>query len=616
MKRPKSEPSYRRFDSQNFNRISRILTPTDRRKLIFVSVAQVGMGFLDLFGIALIGILGALAITGVQSGQPGDRVLTVLRFMQLETFSFQTQVAVLAIVAGILLVGRTLLSIYFTKRILYFLSLRGASISSNLVSRLLRESLLKVQERTTQQTLYSVTTGVDSLVLGVIAVAVSLITDVAVLIVIAIGLFYVDPFIAISSFLFFAVIGFTLYYLMNIRAVSLGKRNAVLTIASNQKINEVFSSYRELIVRNRRSYYGKEIGKQRVLLARTQAETSFMPNYSKYIFEIAVVVGAILISASQFILHDAGRAIGTLAVFLAAGTRVAPAILRIQQGAVQIKGNVGAAKPTLDLLDELGELSEVELEEEKIDFIHEGFVSKIKIDNVTLTYPGNSSPSLNQVSARVDESKIVAIVGPSGAGKTSLVDVLLGVLKPDSGEVEISGMSSMDAIARWPGAISYVPQDVLIVDGTIRHNVALGFPASALADDQIMSAIKDSALGEFVNSLPNGLDTEVGEAGAKLSGGQRQRLGIARALYTNPKLLVLDEATSALDGETESLVTESIQNLRGKVSVVMIAHRLSTVRNADVVIYMQSGRVQAVGTFEDVRKQIPNFDHQANLMGL
>jgi ABC-type multidrug transport system fused ATPase/permease subunit len=616
MKRPKSEPAYRRFDIQNFNRISRILTPTDRRKLIFVSVAQVGMGFLDLFGIALIGILGALAITGVQSGQPGDRVLTALRFMQLETFSFQTQVAILAIVAGTLLVGRTLLSIYFTKRILYFLSLRGASISSNLVSRLLRESLLKVQERTTQQTLYSVTTGVDSLVLGVIAVAVSLITDVAVLIVIAIGLFYVDPFIAISSFLFFAVIGFTLYYLMNIRAVSLGKRNAVLTIASNQKINEVFSSYRELIVRNRRSYYGKEIGKQRVLLARTQAETSFMPNYSKYIFEIAVVVGAILISASQFILHDAGRAIGTLAVFLAAGTRVAPAILRIQQGAVQIKGNVGAAKPTLDLLDELGELSEVEFEEEKIDFIHEGFVSKIKIDNVTLTYPGNSSPSLNQVSARVDESKIVAIVGPSGAGKTSLVDVLLGVLKPDSGEVEISGMSSMDAIARWPGAISYVPQDVLIVDGTIRHNVALGFPASALADDQIMSAIKDSALGEFVNSLPNGLDTEVGEAGAKLSGGQRQRLGIARALYTNPKLLVLDEATSALYGETESLITESIQNIRGKFSVVMIAHRLSTVRNADVVIYMQSGRVQAVGTFEDVRKQIPNFDHQANLMGL
>jgi len=341
-----------------------------------------------------------------------------------------------------------------------------------------------------------------------------------------------------------------------------------------------------------------------------------MPNYSKYIFEIAVVVGAILISASQFILHDAGRAIGTLAVFLAAGTRVAPAILRIQQGAVNIKGNMGSAQPTLDLLDELGELYEVEFGEDKIDFVHENFTSKIQMKKVVLTYPGNPTPTIDQVSLEIDGSKIVAIVGPSGAGKTTLVDVLLGVLKPDSGEVIVSGVPSSESISKWPGAISYVPQDVLIVDGTIRHNIALGFPPSTLNEEQIMFAIENSALGEYVKSLPKGIDTEVGEAGAKLSGGQKQRLGIARALYTNPKLLVLDEATSALDGETESLVTESIQKLRGKVTVVMIAHRLSTVRNADVVIYMQSGKVQAVGTFEEVRREIPNFDHQANLMGL
>jgi ABC-type multidrug transport system fused ATPase/permease subunit len=604
------------FDNRDFVRASRVLTRSDRRKLIFVSIAQVGMGFLDLFGIALIGILGALAITGVQSAQPGDRVSAALRLMQLDSLEFQTQVAVLALTAGTLLAGRTLLSIYFTKRILYFLSLRAANISSNLISRLLSEPLLKVRERTTQQTLYSVTAGVNSLVLGVIAVAVSLITDLALLIVISFGLFYVDPFIAVASFLFFMAIGFILYYLMNIRATSLGKENAKLTIESNQKINEVFTSYRELIVRNRRSYYAQEIGKQRVHLARTHAETSFMPNYSKYIFEIAVVVGAILISASQFILHDAGRAIGTLAVFLAAGTRVAPAILRIQQGAVNIKGNLGAAQPTLDLLDELGDLHPIKFDTDEINFIHENFVSNIKIANVSLTYPENSSPSIHQISIDIPESKIVAIVGPSGAGKTTLVDVLLGVLKPDHGEVRISGVSASEAISKWPGAISYVPQDVLIVDGTIRHNVALGFPPFSIESDRVLSAIEDAALGDFVKSLPNGLDTQVGEGGAKLSGGQRQRLGIARALYTNPKLLVLDEATSALDGETELLVTDSIQKLKGRVTVVLIAHRLSTVRNADIVIYMQSGQVQAVGSFAEVRKQIPNFDHQAHLMGL
>ena len=604
------------LDNRNFARAAKVLTRSDRRKLAYVSLAQIGMGFLDLLGIAIIGILGALAISGVQSGSPGNRVSAALRLFKLDIFSFQTQVAVLAIFAGILLTGRTLLSIYFSKRILYFLSLRGASISSYLVSRLLRESLLKVQQRTTQQTLYSVTTGVNSLVLGVLAVAVGLISDIALLIVISVGLLYVDPFIAISSFIFFATIAYILYYLMNIRARSLGKKNASLTIASNQKINEVFSSYRELIVRNRRSYYAKEISQQRLVLAKTQAQTSFMPSYSKYVFEIAVVVGAILISASQFILHDADRAIGTLAVFLAAGTRVAPAILRIQQGAVQITGNMGAAQPTLDLLDELGALEVIEPEEENIDFDHREFQSRIEVHNVSLKYPGNSVPALSQISVTIDESKIVAIVGPSGAGKTTLVDVLLGVLEPDTGEVRISGLTSAEAISKWPGAISYVPQDVLIVDGTIRHNVALGFPESTVETTQVMSAIKDSALSDFLETLPNGLETEVGESGSKLSGGQRQRLGIARALYTNPKLLVLDEATSALDGETESLITESIQQLKGKVTVVLIAHRLSTVRNADIVIYMQAGQIQAMGTFEEVRKLIPNFDHQANLMGL
>jgi ABC-type bacteriocin/lantibiotic exporter with double-glycine peptidase domain len=264
----------------------------------------------------------------------------------------------------------------------------------------------------------------------------------------------------------------------------------------------------------------------------------------------------------------------------------------------------------------LGDLNDAEFGEEKISFTHENFVPGIKITNVSLTYPENSSPSIHQVSIDIQESKIVAIVGPSGAGKTTLVDVLLGVLKPDHGEVVISGVSAIDAASKWPGAISYVPQDVLIVDGTIRHNVALGFPPTTVDNDRVLSAIEDAALGEFVKSLPNGLDTQVGESGAKLSGGQRQRLGIARALYTNPKLLVLDEATSALDGETELLVTDSIQKLKGRVTVVLIAHRLSTVRNADIVIYMQSGQVQAVGTFDEVRKQIPNFDHQAHLMGL
>ena len=185
-----------------------------------------------------------------------------------------------------------------------------------------------------------------------------------------------------------------------------------------------------------------------------------------------------------------------------------------------------------------------------------------------------------------------------------------------SGEISISGETPNKAIQKWDGAIAYVPQDVLVINKTVRENLTLGYDANSVPDELINFALDTASLNEFVRSLPNGINTEVGERGASISGGQRQRLGIARALITNPLLLVLDEATSALDGETELRIAESINKLKGKCTVIMIAHRLSSIRNADKVIYMDSGRIKAIGTFAEVRNQVPDFDKQAGIMGL
>jgi ABC-type multidrug transport system fused ATPase/permease subunit len=182
--------------------------------------------------------------------------------------------------------------------------------------------------------------------------------------------------------------------------------------------------------------------------------------------------------------------------------------------------------------------------------------------------------------------------------------------------VSISGVNPLDSIGKWPGAISYVPQDVVISNGTIRENIAMGFPSVVATDDLVWDAIKIAQLTEFVESLPFGLDTPVGERGTKISGGQRQRLGIARAMFTKPKLLVLDEATSSLDGQTEADISDAIQKLQGSVTVVLIAHRLSTVRNVNQVIYMADGEIVARGNFDEVRSAVPDFDRQAQLMGL
>ena len=211
---------------------------------------------------------------------------------------------------------------------------------------------------------------------------------------------------------------------------------------------------------------------------------------------------------------------------------------------------------------------------------------------------------------------MVAIVGPSGAGKSTLADVLLGIITPDKGSVLISGKPPAEATSSWPGAISYTPQNIMISDGTILENISLGFARDSYPMDAIVHSLEIAQLTSYVESLPDGIYTQVGENGVNLSGGQRQRLGIARAMFTHPKFLVLDEATSSLDGQTEADLSRAIQSIKGHVTVFLIAHRLSTIRFADVVHYMDKGRIIASGSFEEVRRAVKDFDNQANLMGL
>lgn len=597
-------------------RSASVLTRSDQKKVLVVVTAQIMLSILDLIGVALIGVLGALAISGENSQREGSRILGLLTKMGIADNSLSFQAAVIGLTAASLLIGRSLLSVFFSRKTMFFLSRRGARISANLVSRLLSQNLLFIQARTSQSLLYSVTTGINTIVLGVLGTFISLISDSALLLVMAIGLFAVDPTIALSTLLVFSSLVFALYRLLHVRVRELGTRDAFFSIQVNEKIVEVLSSYRESVVRNRRVYYAREIGDLRMQQANISAELAFMPGISKYVIETTVILGALILGGTQFIFNDPIHAITTLSIFLAAGSRIAPAVLRLQQSALQIKGSLGAAGPTLDLLEELGSSYELEEIVDSIDRVHSGFESKIEIENVSFTYPNKMIPALDGVSLSIPQGSTVAVVGSSGAGKTTLVDVILGVLSPQQGAVTISNLSPLVAISKWSGALSYVPQDVSIANGTITENVALGYPASAIREEEIWSALALAQLSDFVKELPQGLATMTGEHGSRMSGGQRQRLGIARALFTNPKLLVLDEATSALDGQTELAISESIASFKGKVTVVMIAHRLSTARHADLVVYMSGGKIIAQGTFESVRQAVPEFDQQARLMGL
>ena len=592
------------------------LGKSDQRKVLIVVFLQVFLGGLDLLGVAAVGVLGSLAIRGIQSSPAEGKVGQILSFLQIDEMTFQNQITILGLTAATLLIVRTVLSVLFTRKILFFLSRRGANLSADLVAKLLSRNLDLIQQRSMQKNLYSVTTGVSVITVGAIGTSVMIVSDAILLLIMSLGLFLVDPVVALITFLVFVGIGFILYRLMHIRAGKLGGLDSRLTIASNQKITEVLRTYREAVVRNRRAFYVDEIAQIRFQLSETTAEISFMPNISKYVMESTVVLGALVISAVQFLMQDAATAVATLAVFLAAGSRMAPALLRIQQGFLTIKISLSSAVPTLELIRELENQKVSAIYARDPCFSHLEFDPKIEVNKVGFTYMHSVEPTIKNVSFELKAGATLAIVGPSGAGKTTLTDLLLGVLHPDSGEIRISGEPISQVVSKWPGSVSYVPQEVAVINGSVRENISLGFENSEKFDDQVWKCLETANLRKYVEEMPQGLETQIGDSGLILSGGQRQRLGIARALFTNPKLLVLDEATSALDAETENYISQALMKLRGQASLVIVAHRLSTVRNADLVLYMERGEVLHGGTFEEVRNAVPNFDKQAKLMGL
>jgi ABC-type multidrug transport system fused ATPase/permease subunit len=235
------------------------------------------------------------------------------------------------------------------------------------------------------------------------------------------------------------------------------------------------------------------------------------------------------------------------------------------------------------------------------------FAREIRIEDVTYTYPRGSAPVLNNISLTIPRGSSIAIVGPSGGGKSTLVDILLGLLPPDAGRVRVDGVDTATSVRAWQRNLGYVPQSPYLLDDTLAKNIAFGVPDAEIDKQAVIEAVRMAQLNDLVASLPNGLDTEIGERGVRLSGGQRQRIVIARALYRQPTVLVFDEATSELDNLTELEIAAEIDALSGEKTIVVIAHRMTSVRNCDVIVFLVEGRVADMGTYDELLERNPEF---------
>jgi ATP-binding cassette subfamily C protein len=368
-------------------------------------------------------------------------------------------------------------------------------------------------------------------------------------------------------------------------------------------IRRAFGGFKEIRVLGREGQFVALFRQSTRRMNKALARGQLMHTIPPLLLEVVAVTALITFLVTMLSMgRDATSIFGVMALFGVAAIRLIPATKKIVTGINVFRFNLPSMEVVATELARSRGGSPVRRPRGQL-----GLSRAIELENVSFTYPGIEQPAVSRLNLTIRRGEKIGIVGPSGAGKTTLVDIILGLLVPTEGRIAVDGRDIQDDVRAWQSTIGYIPQAIYLSDDTLRRNVAFGVPDDEIDDARVWAVLEAAQLGDFIADLPEQLDTWAGERGIRLSGGQRQRIGIARALYHNPQLIVLDEATSALDTETERLLEEAIRALARDKTLLVIAHRISTIRNADRICVMSEGRIEGVGSFEELRLTSPLF---------
>ena len=594
------------------------MTPFERKVWYSLVSSRAMLSLLDLAGILTIGLLVTSSTLFLAQGSDSERVITFGGFKVPAITSESLSLVIVAVL--FMFLGKAVLSVYLTKKSAFFVARIEARASKVIAEKSFGGDLAVARRRSREEMMFAISSGSPSAFNTFLNSANTFITEATLFTVICLGFFLVDPIATLGAIAYFGLVVFVMQFFVGALLGRAAERNLAASVQANTAVSDLLSVFRELLVSKRTENYIEGIFRARTSAAASSAQMYYLSGMPRYIVEAALLVGIALFMFSQSLTGDLVKSAGTIGVFLSGGFRLTAALLPLQNSLLSMKQVVAPAKTAHDILfsqnSRYATPKAPEIDVKNLPIVEEGASINpigVSFDNVSFSYENSSISTIDSISFEIKPGSQVALVGESGAGKSTIADLICRVLNPTSGSIQFFQNLLEHRVNELP-PVSYVPQRPGLVSGTILDNVALGVEPSKICRTDALEALRLANLEAFIGGLREGVDTQIGKLKDSLSGGQMQRLGLARALYSKPGLLVLDEATSALDAATESEIQNALEAMRGKVTVVLIAHRLNTIQHADAVFLIHDGKLRDSGKFNELVSRNPDMQKVVALM--
>jgi len=585
-----------------------LLTREQRKKLLRLQILVVLMSFAEIAGVVSIGPF--MALVGDISQLQGDgRLADLYRASGLEDprdFLFWLGIGVLCVLAV-----AACISMFTIWRLSMYGAKVGAELGNRLFSHYMHQPWLFHASGSSSQLTNRIAQETQRITGAIINPLMQMNAKLVMALFMAVAIFLYNPVVAIAGLVIFASAYMLLYKTVRRRLVRNGRHISEAQQTRFKLMGEGFGGIKDALLLGRQKDFTDRFQTACEKFAAAQGTTMALAQAPRYAMELIAFGSVIFLVLYLLAAHEGnlGSILPVLSVYALAGFKLLPAFQQVYTSLSNIRGNLSAFDAVRDDLraSSLDTAKGAAPTEE-----HLAPTKDIRLDNVVFSYPGKEEPALKNMYITIPANRVIGLVGASGSGKSTAIDLLLGLMAPQQGQLLIDGEPiNEDNVRAWQNSVGFVPQAIFLADSSIRENIAFGLPPEAVDEEKVNRAAKMAHLDELLAELPNGLDTRVGERGVQLSGGQRQRIGIARALYHDADVLILDEATSALDGITEKLIMDAIHDFAGKKTIIMIAHRLATVRQCDSIYLLEQGRVTDHGTYDELASRNTIFQRMA-----